>query len=106
MSQNQQNENITLLRSKNYSYRQIAAILQLPVNTVKSVCRRSGIAVAEEYMDSPAATRPQEQLIQCRYCGKLVNNLWNRKNKTFCSDKCRYDFWNREKRLNKNESPK
>ena len=92
-------ENIRNLRSQNYSYKSIAEILGVSINSVKSVCRRYGFTVDEALVGDVKQSVPHEVLMECKYCGKLMDNPWHRKNKSFCSDKCRYAFWNREKSL-------
>lgn len=105
MSHNTQVENIKKLRESNYSLSQIARMLDMSVNTVKSICRRYGFT-AEEPFQNHRETAPLDIMLKCKYCGKLMDNPWNRKQKSFCSDKCRYDYWNREKRLSNYISPK
>ena len=109
MNQKKQIENIRQLKATNHSYAEIAKILSIPINSVKSICRRNGFTVDPEHQNrakEKTAAPVQEQLIVCEYCGKLMNNLWHRKGKRFCSDRCRYDYWNREKRLTHYISPK
>lgn len=105
MAHNTQIDNIQKLRAANYSYTQIARTLEMSVNTVKSVCRRYGFTVEETCSDNVSMKTRQEELLICRYCGQLMDNLWHR-SKSFCSDKCRYDYWNREKRLTHYIPPK
>ena len=98
-------ENIRQLRATNHSYASIGKILDLPPNSVKSICRRYGFTVDEAHTDDQKSVASQEVLLKCKYCGKLMDNLWHRKQKTFCSDKCRWDYWNQEKRLSNYISP-
>lgn len=99
MKQNSQVENIKKLRENNYSISQIARTLDISVNTVKSICRRYGFTTSEEVRGSIPPVITQDTLSKCKYCGRLMDNPWHRKQKSFCSDKCRYDYWNQEKRL-------
>ena len=39
-----------------------------------------------------------ENSIFCPWCGTAVGRNANGRPRKFCSDKCRYDFWNYEKR--------
>ena len=103
MISKQQIKSIENLRATNHSYSSIARILDLPVNSVKSVCRRHNFTVDEAHNAKPAVSH--EELIQCKYCGKLMDNLWHRQKKAFCSDRCRWSYWNREKRLTHYISP-
>ena len=81
------------LRAENYSYASIASQLDLSLNTVKSYCRRHGI----ETPSLPRKSKAEKSQLQiCKNCGKPIENPWNRKVKTFCSQACRTAFWNRE----------
>ena len=85
---------IQTLRKQNYSYACIAKQLGMNMNTVKSICRRSGITTP----DLPRKTKAEKQSLQiCKQCGKPIDNPWNRSRKQFCSDKCRLDHWNTNK---------
>ena len=70
------------MREAGQSITQIAAALGLNVNTVKSHCRRE-----------------RQSGDCCKHCGVPLVQLPNGRNKVFCSDKCRYAWWdkNREK---------
>lgn len=71
------------LQSEGLGYKRIAAITGLPVNTVKTFCRRN-----------PGAcfSSTDEQHI-CRYCGCPIIQVPHKKEKLFCSDKCRMAWW-------------
>ena len=58
---------------------EIALILHLSPNTVRSHIRR--------HPDIPNARR-------CKTCGAFVAQPTGRREKKFCSDKCRMDWWN------------
>lgn len=77
-------EQIVLLQHKGYGYKRIASTLNLPVNGVKTFCRRHPV-VKEP---SPIASDC------CLYCGTYLTQLPHRKKKKFCSDKCRMAWWN------------
>jgi len=68
------------LQRKGYGYKKIATELNLPVNSVKSYCRRHG---EDEIL--PVGMCPQ--------CGRTVVQKPHRKQKKFCSDKCRMAWW-------------
>ena len=59
-------------------YKKIASHLGLPVNTVKSYCRR--------------ATTKVDAV--CLNCGTPIVQPMHRKVKRFCSDRCRMQWWN------------
>lgn len=60
----------------------IAKKLGISVNTVKSHIRRHPIS------DMP----------HCLFCGAVVRQNEGRKQKKYCSDKCRMAYWNRRYR--------
>ena len=67
---------IMSMRGKGLTYAQIGAKLDIPANTVKSVCRREA-----------------EKKKRCRNCRKpLVQNIEGRP-KAFCCDECRSAWW-------------
>jgi len=81
-----QKEAILVMRRQGCSYPVIAERLLLLPNTVKSICYRSGVKV------QPAADKPHTV---CKNCGAPLEQSVGGRKKTFCSDKCRYDWWNR-----------
>lgn len=93
-------ETIRKLRAENYTYAGIGKTLGMSANTVKSICRKHG------FVPDPDARKKNinqavafEQQPRCKFCANIIENPWNRKGKVFCSDKCRYDWWNRERRI-------
>lgn len=83
-----QKETILSMRQQGASYSGIAEQLLLSPNTVKSVCRRSGVKI----------TRPVEHSSDvCKTCGEPLQQIAGGRKKTFCSDKCRYLWWNRKR---------
>lgn len=80
---------ILALRQQGRSYQKIAEQLILSPNTVKSVCHRSGA-------ETPA---PEiSTLDTCKNCGATLPPGFRGRKRTFCSDKCRYAWWNRSRR--------
>lgn len=77
-----QKANIRSLQEKGHGYKRIAAELDLPVNSVKSYCRRHPVVEVED----PGMPR-------CLQCGTPVAQEDHRKQKKFCSDRCRSDWW-------------
>lgn len=83
-----QKEAILSMYQQGRKYKEIAEILLLSPNTVKSICRRSGIKPAQ--FDKPDRGK-------CKNCGKTLHHSPGAKPKTFCSDHCRYVWWNRKR---------
>lgn len=73
-------------RKSGRGYLEIATTLSLPVETVKSFCRRHNL------LDRSLATQAPDST--CRHCGKKVDPGVVCHNRKFCSDKCRYSWWN------------
>jgi len=82
----EQRMQITTLREEGIGYKKIAQTLGLSENTIKSFCQRrklGGIAIQ--------TTEPEST---CLCCGKTVKQNPGRKQKKFCSDRCRMKWWN------------
>jgi endogenous inhibitor of DNA gyrase (YacG/DUF329 family) len=77
----EQKQKIIALRWDRAGYGQIAVRLNISINTVKSFCRRHNLAVK---VDKSV----------CEQCGKPIMQNPGRKQKRFCSDKCRNKWWN------------
>lgn len=80
---------ITQLRGEGYSYGRIAQSLDLSENTIKTYCRRHGLGGV-----AVAAVPSDETEHYCLCCGVVVAQHIGRKEKKFCSDKCRNKWWN------------
>lgn len=78
-------EHVLAYRRNGMSYGQIAAKMDMNLNTVKSICRRNHVPKGEE---------PKIDYNLCLWCGKEVAQLPKRKRKKFCCDKCRHAWWN------------
>lgn len=73
-------QQIELLQRQGIGYRRIAAITGLSENTIKSYLRRK--------------VRPKPALAHlCRTCGQPVPQTPHKKEKLYCSDKCRMTWW-------------
>jgi DNA-binding CsgD family transcriptional regulator/endogenous inhibitor of DNA gyrase (YacG/DUF329 family) len=77
-----QKEQIRQMRGGGESYGAIADTLSLPKDTVKSYCRRNLNAQSE----NPSDTCPQ--------CGVTLVQLPHKRQKKYCSGKCRMEWWN------------
>lgn len=84
-----QKRTIREMRRYGFTYLTIAETLGLSVNTVKSFCFRAKteIRVTNENL--------------CKNCGIPLIRIAGAKPKTFCSDKCRYTWWNKVRSLQK-----
>ena len=74
----QEQRTVLKLLSGGAGYKKIATQLGLPVNTVKSFCRRQNGGT--------------EQV--CANCGAALVQTPHHKAKRFCSDRCRMAWWN------------
>lgn len=70
---------INNLKSQGVGYKAIATRLDLSANTVKSYIKRKSM---------------QNNSI-CLNCGTPLTHLPHKRHKKFCSDACRYSWWNR-----------
>ena len=82
MTEEQKNA-IALLRKRGAGYGKISKELGISENTIKSYCRRNR---------SVTKLRQGEHI--CPMCGKPVTQNPGRREKKFCSDKCRRKWWN------------
>ena len=78
------------LRGAGLGYKKIAEQMGLSENTVKTYCRRHGLGGNMTHLQN--VTQNEEH--HCLCCGKPVQQIPGRKEKKFCSDKCRMAFWN------------
>lgn len=84
----QQKEEIIKLRRSNYGYKSISNKLGLPVNTIKSYCKRHSITKGIHSIDGCFMER------FCLQCGSPIIQDPKRKEKKYCSDACRNKWWN------------
>ena len=85
----EQKVQIGRMKDTGCSYRQISESLSIPINTVKSFCRRH----REERTAVPVADG------QCLECGQNIQQQLGRKPKKFCSDACRMRWWNTHRQV-------
>ncbi len=82
MTGNQKKE-VERLRKLGYGFGTISRQLGVPVDTIKSHCRRHSIQ-----------KEPEKVLyVHCLNCGKSLTQIPGRKRKKFCSDACRSTWW-------------
>lgn len=77
----EQKQQIIYLRRDGVGYGHIAKEVGISINTVKSFCRRNGMA-----------SKPDGSV--CENCGKPIAQNPGRKRKRFCSSACRNAWWN------------
>ncbi len=83
-----QKEQIALLRAGGESYNRIADTLGLSINTVKSYCRRNNLGGVASIVYESGDGR------FCCQCRVTLRQTTGKKQKRFCSDKCRMTWWN------------
>ena len=75
----EQKASIIKMRSDGMTFSEIANQLQLSINTVKSFYRRNA--------------KTKSQFETCMHCGKPIVQTKHKRQKKFCSDKCRNVWW-------------
>ena len=76
----EQKQMIQDMRAAGQTIPQIAAVLGLSANTVKSHCQRA--RKSKDY---------------CKHCGALLVQAQGGRPRKFCSDKCRYAWWDKRR---------
>jgi hypothetical protein len=89
-----QREKIKALRWRGATYAAIAAAVDLPPDTVKSFCRRNGIAVLNQ--DKAGG---KTVYAFCLNCGQPIAQAERQKPKKFCCADCRTVWWNKNRNL-------
>lgn len=87
---------IKAYREKGVPYAEIAEVLSLPLNTVKSYCKRHDLGGRRE--------RIAENISLCLQCGTGISQIPHRKVKKFCSDQCRNLWWSEHASLVQHKS--
>ena len=85
---NEQRMIVSSLRAQGMGYGAIARKVGISENTVKSFCRRNAQKAETTQLDM------QNREHRCLCCGAPVIQHAGRKEKKFCSDKCRNEWWN------------
>ena len=83
---NEQKELIESHRRKGVGYKQIAKELEMSPNSVKSYCRRNKLSNED--------LKKEDGESSCEQCGTIIHQVKGRKQKRFCSDRCRNLWWN------------
>lgn len=86
---NEQRALVLTFRREGLGYGAISRKTGISVNTVKSFCRRN-------VQQKPVAHDLSVPAVEhaCRCCGAPVRQNAGRKEKKFCSDQCRNQWWN------------
>lgn len=91
---NPNKEQILKMKAQGVQYMDIASSFGLSVNTVRSVCRRAGLATARGTPDEQKLTTALTECIDfCRHCGKSLKHKQRGKPRLFCTDICRRTWW-------------
>lgn len=90
----EQKMQITKLRADGYGYIRVAQMLGISENTVKSFCRRYNLTGKVATEVTRIQVPSDDGIHKCRNCGIAVEQKPGRKEKKFCSDKCRMKWWN------------
>lgn len=76
------------LRKRGLGYKKISEEMGISVSTIKSFCKRNEIG------ECPLPKPMNENERLCLYCRGILIQPIGRKEKKFCSDKCRNKWWN------------
>jgi len=75
---------LTMMRKAGSSYDNIASVLGLTKDAVKKYCQRHEIKKEDITIKEGF----------CPICGEKLTHIQGKKQKRFCSDACRYRWWN------------
>ena len=91
-----QRKTIDSFRNQGMGYKRIAGLMGLPENTVKSYLRRKAVPSVPDSTPHQVTVRPDSptETHYCLQCGQPVTQNLGRKEKKFCSDRCRNAWWN------------
>jgi len=73
-------EEIIQLRQASYGYKRIARMLNITIDDVKRTCSELDVELLSG---------------ECKQCHTSITSIKGKKRKQFCSDRCRWDYWNR-----------
>ena len=72
---------------------EIARLMNLSVNTVKSFLRRNKVHIDSVQITLPLPAKKDMHTGRCRQCGIAISQSEHSREKLFCSDKCRLQWW-------------
>lgn len=88
-----QKEQVRLMRWRGISYKEIAYALHLSKSSIRTHCVRHSLS--DEDMESIKITqRDFSKAAVCKHCGQPLEQSGKHKPRQFCSDKCRFAWWN------------
>lgn len=81
-------DKVNELRVKKYGYKKIASELEITISAARHMCKK---------------IKEEDVLVgYCENCGLRIKSIQGKKRKRFCSDKCRWQWWNKNnKKVNK-----
>lgn len=82
-------QQIAVYREQGLSYTKISNKMNLSINSIKTYCKRHGLGGVRAF-----DMTGEVKIYSCENCGKPVKQNPGRKQKRFCSDKCRNTWWN------------
>ncbi len=77
-------EQVIKLKKEGLSFKKISDQLSIPENEVRKICRKAGRSLL---------------IGECKNCKTEVKSIKGRKVRQFCSDRCRWDWWNNKHKL-------
>ena len=95
-----QKEAVMRMRSNGLGYTEIARLLGLSVNTLKSFGRRYDVPSPDIL-----PRKDSHSISDCKQCGAALTQTPKHRQKSFCSDRCRYAWWEQNRALAKNAKP-
>lgn len=81
MSQQIKKEEVIKLRDEGLSFREISKELEISRSTIFSIYKKA----------------KEQQKQSCKNCGILLKQSKGHRQKVFCSDKCRKEFWRKNR---------
>ena len=84
----EQKEKIKEMRHNSFGYKRIAKALDIPLDTVKSFCRKNKLAGVRGAIAKP---------MTCRECGQGLVQPEKKKTIKFCSSVCREVWWSKNR---------
>ena len=83
-------EKVIELYNQGIKMSDIAIKLQIPYNTVKSVIRRHTL---KNSCSNEKLKHVDDNIRRCRVCNNPVNEALGKRDKYFCSSRCRLKYW-------------